>query len=403
MRINHMYVKGLVSTTIMVILLPLLLLLALPTYHLFEGMSLVKDLEKNQNLLNTTFRKHVLPLQEPPTFFQPLLILTTFKLRTLNLSKEGPFNLISTKPIPTTFKTRLIGLSRLFSVSISVEPKGYVWNREIIGAGRWYVFRVKVFNLFGHVDLVSIDIVSGDSRLANVKCSGSSCSSPSHLVNSISVISSSFEYIVDVNVSIPWNVSGELLVNTSVSISDSLLGVTISKELRLLVVNETSVDVNNIRIWPRDITPGSNVRVVARIIYSGTSIPVVGEKVRVYFTPSSGVPALAIMSSNGYVEAITNSSGYIDVVLQAPTQPGNYNLVVEPLHGNPVSISQIVVTGAEQPTTTGMQTVTVGEGVLGGIARFFVNSTFILGMTTGITMLALLIILQRKRKHRGKT
>lgn len=457
MHVNSVRGGRLVYVAVASAFLLLVLLSALPVYYKSMEAVLVEALgEEDGNIIDTNFKTINVSLQESSIVFQPNPLLTTFRFRLARLSWEGPFGLIGVKPLFTTFKLRVIKLNSigfdligyrllsttfrsrmikfssvgpfdlvgvkplfttfrsawirfvgegLFSVSITVEPKSYVWNGEIIGAGRWYVFRVMVFNLFGRVDSVGIDIVSGNSRLTSISCSGGDCSLSGHLVNSISVISSGSEYIVEVNVSIPWNVSEELLV--SASVSSNLFGVTISKDLKLLVINETSVDMDSVSVSPREVAPGDDVRVVARIVYSGTSIPVVGERVRVYFVPSSGVPALAIMSFNGYVEAVTNSSGYIDVVLQAPTQPGNYNLVVEPLHGNPErspeSISLVTVTGVQQPTTTGMQTVTVGEGVLGGIARPFASSIFILGVITGITMLALLIILQRKRKHRGKT
>lgn len=386
MPVNSAFVERLVCVAIVLAFILLVPSPVLPIYYKYMEALLVETLnEENENIIDTNFTNANISLQEPPKGFQPINpIFTTFRARLIRLRSNG-FDMIGASPVFTTFRCAWIrfGDKGLLTVSITVEPGGYVWNGRVIGAGSWYVFRVRVFTKFGKVDSVGINIVNETGGLASINCSGDSCDWSGSLVNDVDIISSGSEYIVKANVSIPWNVAGELLVDASAT--DTLFKANVSKDLKLLVVNETSIDMDSIRVWPETVPPAGRVRVRAGVLYSNTGIPAVGEKVKLYFTPSAGVPASAIRSSNIY-ETVTDSGGYINVVLVAPEETGDYNIVIEPLHGEPVTVPLVV-----------------SEDALGGIAYLLVDNLLILGMIIGISVSALLIILQRKRNYKGRT
>ncbi len=241
-------------------------------------------------------------------------------------SSLGPLGLYS--PIAASFPYsvyRVVSSEYFASMALTVEPHDFVEN-NVIGAGRWYAFEVKIFYLLGLSSTRTINVSFTASSLNLVIYYNGTTWATLNLPPYASVAvenASGSEAVVLVNATFPWSFSGDLNI-TGLIIDQYNISTRYSWSYK--VVNTTSIRLST--------APKQSYGIMEYIVlngtvtYTGTSIPVTRENINVSIKRST-----IVATTNTTVD----NNGFFEVTIKTPSTPGTYNLILDPEHGEPIT------------------------------------------------------------------
>ncbi len=213
------------------------------------------------------------------------------------------------------------------------------------------------------VEYLNVSVTHRGAALVDASCRGDSCTVSGPVARGMrhSIVSPSTT-VYALNMTLPWSISGP--VEVVVNASDTLHA---GRRLLASLTVASSTAIDRYELSKTRLRRGERLRVALHVAYSGTSIPAAGERVawriRGPVAPTSNTNAV-----------YTDENGTAALVLNAPGEPGTYQLVLEPEHGSPVMVA------IEVMDACGGAPVSLGEAQPISVAAASVLAALLLGL-----------------------